>query len=95
MSDGLHAQLSDQDLLGREHARPVARRSLPHPASVARRIALAICEVEAGYARPANWSGSATPVSGRQWPIAFSAPAGHRSAAPASCACTSRSSSPA
>jgi uncharacterized protein DUF6459 len=44
----LRAQLIDQELLRRQHARPAARRTLPHPATAARRIALAICEVEAG-----------------------------------------------
>jgi hypothetical protein len=41
-------QLSDQELLRRAHARPTARRTLPEPVSVARTLALAICEVEAG-----------------------------------------------
>ena len=44
----LRAQLSDQDLLRRQHARPTARRTLPDPATTARALALAICEVEAG-----------------------------------------------
>ena len=32
----LRAQLSDQELLGRQHARPTARRTLPDPATTAR-----------------------------------------------------------
>jgi hypothetical protein len=44
----LRAQLRDQELPRREHARPTARRTLLEPARVARAMALAICEVEAG-----------------------------------------------
>jgi Family of unknown function (DUF6459) len=44
----LRAQLSDQELLRRQDARPAARRTLPDPATIARALALAICEVEAG-----------------------------------------------
>jgi Family of unknown function (DUF6459) len=44
----LSAQLTDQELARRERARPAARQGLPDPASAARVIALAICEVEAG-----------------------------------------------
>jgi Family of unknown function (DUF6459) len=49
----LRAQLSDHELLRRQHARPAARRTLPDPATTARTLALAICEVEAGL-RSAN-----------------------------------------
>jgi hypothetical protein len=48
MPDTLRAELSDQELLRRQHARPVVRQGLPDPVAVARMIALAICEVEAG-----------------------------------------------
>jgi hypothetical protein len=48
MSDALCAQLGDQELRRREHARPAARHPLPEPARIARTLALAICEVEAG-----------------------------------------------
>lgn len=44
----LRAQLSDQELLRRQHARPAARRTLPDPATTARALAVAICEIEAG-----------------------------------------------
>jgi hypothetical protein len=44
----LRAELSDQNLLRRTHARTAARRNLPHPATTARALALAICEIEAG-----------------------------------------------
>jgi hypothetical protein len=44
----LSARLSDPELLGRQHARPAVRQGLPNPVPVARMIALAICEVEAG-----------------------------------------------
>lgn len=49
----LRAQLSDQELLRRQQARPAARRPLPDPAAVARALALAIGEVDAGL-RSAN-----------------------------------------
>jgi Family of unknown function (DUF6459) len=44
----LRAQLSDHELLRRQHIRPAARRTLTDPAATARTLALAICEVEAG-----------------------------------------------
>ena len=44
----LRAQLTDQALNLREQARAEARRTLPAPVAIARALALAICEVEAG-----------------------------------------------
>jgi Family of unknown function (DUF6459) len=44
----LSARLSDQEFLRRQHARLAARQGLPNSVAVARMIALAICEVEAG-----------------------------------------------
>ena len=44
----LRAQLSDQEILRRQHARSAARPTLPDPAATARALASAICEVEAG-----------------------------------------------
>jgi uncharacterized protein DUF6459 len=44
----LSANLTDQELALREQARAAARRTLPDPATTARALALAICEVEAG-----------------------------------------------
>jgi Family of unknown function (DUF6459) len=44
----LRAHLSDQELLRRQHARPAAPRTLPDPATIARALALAICEIETG-----------------------------------------------
>ena len=44
----LSAQFTDQELAHREQARAAARRTLPDPATTARALALAICEVEAG-----------------------------------------------
>jgi hypothetical protein len=44
----LSAQFTDQELAQRQAARAAARRTLPDPATTARALALAICEVEAG-----------------------------------------------
>jgi hypothetical protein len=44
----LRAQLNDQELQRRQHARSASRRTLPDPAATTRALALAICEVEAG-----------------------------------------------
>ncbi|HKQ01321.1 MAG TPA: hypothetical protein VJ735_13415 [Actinomycetes bacterium] len=44
----LRAQLSDQELLRRQDARPAARRTLPNSAATTRALALAFCEVGAG-----------------------------------------------
>ena len=44
----LRAQLTDQALTLREQARAEARRTLPDSVAIARALALAICEVEAG-----------------------------------------------
>jgi hypothetical protein len=44
----LCAQLTDQELTLRKQARTEARRTLPNPATTARALALAICEIEAG-----------------------------------------------
>jgi Family of unknown function (DUF6459) len=44
----LSAQFTDQELAHRQAARAAARRTLPDPATTARALALAICEVEAG-----------------------------------------------
>jgi hypothetical protein len=44
----LSAQFTDQELAQRQAARAAARRILPDPATTARALALAICEVEAG-----------------------------------------------
>ena len=74
----LRAQLTDKELTLRTQARAEARRALPNPAATARALALAICEVEAGRARPASWSGSATRASGTRSPTGSSGPVGHR-----------------
>jgi hypothetical protein len=44
----LSAQFTDQELTRRQQARAGARPTLPDPATTARALALAICEVEAG-----------------------------------------------
>ena len=44
----LSAQFTDQELAQRQQARAGVRPTLPDPATTARALALAICEVEAG-----------------------------------------------
>ena len=44
----LCAQLTDQELAQRQQARAGVRPTLPDPATTARALALAICEIEAG-----------------------------------------------
>ena len=44
----LSAALTDQELAQRQQAQAAARRTLADPATTARALALAICEVEAG-----------------------------------------------
>jgi hypothetical protein len=73
----LRAQLSDQELMRRTHARPAVRRTLPDPAVIARTLALAICEVEAGLrsasqleriCHPSLWAAVANRIRRAGWP---------------------------
>jgi hypothetical protein len=57
----LRAQLGDQELLRRQHARLAARRTLPDPAAATWALALTICEVEAGLRSASQLEGICHP----------------------------------
>jgi hypothetical protein len=74
----LSAQLTDQELALRKQARTAARHTLPDPAAAARALALAICEVEAGFRSASQLERICHPSCGRRSPPASSGPVAHR-----------------
>jgi hypothetical protein len=88
----LCARFTDQERTLRTQARTAARHTVPDPAAATRALALAICEVEAGLRSASQLERICHPSPWDASPTASSGPAGHRSAAPASCASRPRNS---